>query len=110
MMLLKLPLRHSLVFLSFASALAVAPAAAACLEEVAALERRIDKMVSDDAKAPQKMRVAPGASENWFGSPASLEGAREQLHNARMMGEDGDEDGCRSHLDQARRIVDGVPR
>ena len=106
-----------------------APAGAACLDEVAQLEQRLNRIESADAQQQQQatgggdtveMEMASGEEvevtvesaeggtepqENWFGSPPSREGAEEQLDNAREMAEAGDEQGCMEHAEQAAQIV-----
>jgi hypothetical protein len=104
------------------------PAGAACLDEVAQLEQRLNRIESADAQQQQatgggdavEMEMASGEEvevtvesaeggtqpqENWFGSPPSREGAEEQLDNAREMAEAGDEQGCMEHAEQAAQIV-----
>jgi hypothetical protein len=111
-------------------ALSAPAAGAACLDQIAQLEQRLNRIESADAQQQQQqatgggdtveMEMASGEEvevtvesaeggtqpqENWFGSPPSREGAEEQLDNAREMAEAGDEQGCMEHAEQAAQIV-----
>lgn len=128
---------RALSFLVAASALfASTQAWAACSEDVAELEQRLQRLEAqteleaqaEETAAPQgqsdktevKVQEEPaeveveseegGAEpgENWFGSAPSLDGAREQIDNARSLAEDGEEEGCMGHVEQARAILDQI--
>jgi exonuclease VII small subunit len=97
------------------------PATAVCVDEIAQLEQRMEQL---DSGAERRKPVDLGRGErevtveaeeggvdpqeNWFGSPPSLEEARDQLENARQMAGDGNEDGCMGHIEHVRQIISGL--
>lgn len=114
-------IRHAPLALAAALTLGSAmPAAAACADDVAALEERLAQLPPEGQEEEQVElnttggEVTVGAeqseepTDSWFGPVPSVEGARLQLDNARELAEDGDEAGCQGHVDQAREIVEGL--
>ena len=92
------------------------PAAASCLDEITVLERRIAVLegATETVRLQTRTRTielerevgGAGPAENWFGQPPTLDGAANQLENARAMAGDDDETGCIAVLAQVRRIVE----
>ena len=104
------------VLLSAILALSVmSPAAADCLAVLTALHERITAFGGREEKVElrtQSGRVtveqqAEGAppTESWGGASSGLAGAREKLHDARLMHQDGNEDGCLILVEEARAMV-----
>jgi hypothetical protein len=95
-------------------------ARAECVEAIAMLEERI--VAADGEQAIVELRAsgrrvvveqAPGGvlpNESWGGASSATGEARDKLRDARLMAEDGDEDGCLVLVEEARLIIDGLVR
>ena len=103
---------------------ASAAAAAACGDQVSELEQQLAQLESQGSEESEQAPVRTSSGEvqveaesagsqpqeNWFGTPASVEGAQQELDNARTAAENGDEEMCRQHVEQAQKIIDGLER
>jgi hypothetical protein len=96
-------------------------AAAECLDEVADLETRLAALAFDEDPTEEvEVETAQGEvtveapedgaepAERWFHPPRSVAGARERVEAARVMAEDGDEQGCMELVAEARDLVSGL--
>jgi hypothetical protein len=109
-------------FLAFLAALFLAgPASAACQDELGELRDRVAKLqtegsqeqstsVSTTSGDVQVKAEAEGAEpkENWFGQSASPEAAKQELEKAQTAAGNGNEETCRHHVEQARKIIDAL--
>ena len=94
------------------------PAAAECIGLVSELEQRVVTLKGHEQTV--EVRTGSGAveveqalggtrpSESWGGASSAFAGATEKLGDARELAQDGDEDGCRALVEEARVIMQSL--
>jgi hypothetical protein len=107
-----------IVTTGFLTIAAAAPEGAGCADEIELLQAELAALLDggvdletvevEAAGGPVELQGEDGGvgpQENWFGSPASLGHAGDQLDGARILAEQGDEAGCLAQVSHARQIM-----
>lgn len=76
-----------------------------CRSEIDAAQKRLTRI--NDGNDDDRKNSSP-PEEDWFSTRTSSDGAKSLLENARKLAREGEEEGCRSHVRQAERIILGL--
>lgn len=97
-------------------------AGAACGDQLGQLEDRVANL---DTSGSQQQSASVSTSgggevqvegtaegsepqETWMGNPPTPENAKEQIKNARVAADNGNEDMCQQHVEQARKMIEAL--